>query len=195
MKNIFTICALAVTINAVGQQQKGDLALQFSGNYSQNTFVIDSKNYKFGYGSIYVKVGKFFTNNLELGLKPNVNFSLFTEPVVNKRGDIVDTKKTLTSNLGFGIYGTYSFLTANGKFLPYGGAEIAYAPVQKEKVISFGPYVGLRYFVTERINIDGNSSWLVNLGSTSEEPRGDFRVRPTWTYNIGVGVLIGKLND
>lgn len=195
MKNIFTLCAFVLTISAFGQQQKGDLALQFSGNYIQNTFVIDSKNYRYGGGSIYVKVGKFFTNNLELGLKPNVSFSLITEPVVSRRGDIVDTKKTFTSNLGFGLYGTYSFLSNNGKLLPYGGAELSYAPVQKEKIVNFGPYIGLRYFVTERINIDANSSWLMNLGSTSEEPRDDFRVRPTWTYNIGVGVLIGKLND
>lgn len=195
MKNIFTLFALVLVFNAFGQQQKGDLALQFSGSYVQSTFVIDSKNYRFGGGNIYVKVGKFFTNNLELGLKPNVAFSLITEPVSNKKGDIVDTKKTFTTDLGFGIYGTYSFLSSNGKLLPYGGAELAYAPVQKDKIINLGPYLGLRYFITERINVDANSSWLVNLGSTSEEPRDDFRVRPMWTYNVGVGVLIGKLND
>lgn len=195
MKNILALCALVVSLSAFGQQQKGDLSLQFSGNYNQIRIKADGKNYRFGGGNIYVKVGKYFTDNVELGLKPNVMFSLFTEPVVNKSGDIIDTKRTFTSNLGFGIYGTYSFLSNSGKLLPYAGAELAYAPVQKERIINFGPYAGLKYFVSERINVDANVSWLVNLGSTYEKTRDESIVKPMWNFNIGVGVLIGKLND
>jgi outer membrane protein W len=195
MKNIFTLCAVVVSLSAFGQQQKGDLSVQFSGNYYQQRVVFDNKNYRFGLGNIYLKIGKYFTNNLELGLKPNAAFSLITEEVTSKSGEVTSTKDKFTTNLGFGIYGTYSFLTANGKFLPYGGAELAYAPIQNEKVINLGPYAGLKYFVTERINVDANLSWLMNLGSTSEEDRDDYLVKPMLNFNVGIGVLIGKLND
>lgn len=195
MKNIFTLCAFVVSLSVFGQQQKGDLSIQFSGNYAQQRVVFDNHNYRFGFGNIYLKVGKYFTQNVELGLKPNVLFTLATEVVTAKSGEITETKSKFTTNLGFGLYGTYSFLTANGKFLPYGGAEIAYAPFQSEKVINLGPYAGVKYFVTERINVDANLSFLMNLGSTSEEPRDNYLVKPMWNFNVGIGVLIGKLND
>jgi outer membrane protein W len=195
MKNIFTLCALVVSVSAFAQQQKGDLSIQFSGNYYQQRVVLDNKNYRFGLGNIYLKVGKYFTDNVELGLKPNAAFSLATEVETSKSGEVTKTKSKLTTNLGFGIYGTYSFLTANGKFLPYAGAELAYAPIEDEQAINLGPYAGVKYFVTERINVDANLSWLMNLGSTYEEPRDEYLVKPMWNFNIGIGVLIGKLND
>jgi hypothetical protein len=74
-------------------------------------------------------------------------------------------------------------------------SKLAYAPIDDERAINLGPYLGVKYFVTERINVDANLSWLLNLGSTSEEPRDQFLVKPMWNYNIGIGVLIGKLND
>ncbi len=195
MKNIFTLCALVVSLGAFAQQQKGDLSIQFSGNYYQQRVVLDNKNYRFGLGNIYLKVGKYFTDNVEMGLKPNAAFALSTEEKTSKSGEVTSTKSKLTTSLGFGIYGTYSFLTANGKFLPYAGAELAYAPIEKEKVINLGPYAGVKYFVSERINVDANLSWLMNLGSTYEEPRDAYLVKPMWNFNIGIGVLIGKLND
>jgi hypothetical protein len=195
MKNIITLCALLASITSFAQQQQGDLSVQFSGNYYQQRVVLDSKNYRFGVGNIYVKIGKYFTENVELGLKPNATFSLVTSPVTSKTGEITSTKKKFTTNLGFGIYGTYSFLTNDGKFLPYAGAELAYAPIDDEKVINLGPYLGVKYFVSERINVDANLSWLMNLGSTYEEPRGEYLVKPMLTFNVGIGVLIGKLND
>jgi hypothetical protein len=196
MKNILTLCALVVTMSAFAQQQKGDLSIQFSGNYNKQRYTIDDFKYNFGGGNIYLKVGKFFTTNLELGLKPNVAFGLTTEETYSKStGEVTKTKSKLATSLGFGVYGTYSFLSNNGKFLPYGGAEFSYLPVGKEKMINLGPYAGLKYFISEKINLDVNLSWLTNLGSTIEEPKGFYTVGPAFTCNVGIGVLIGKLND
>jgi hypothetical protein len=194
MKNILTLCAFVVSISAFSQQQKGDLSIQFSGNYYKQRYTIDDLKFKFGGGNVYMKIGKFFTTNLELGLKPNIGFTLMTE-LVTKSGEAVKTKTKFKADPGMGIYGTYSFLSNNGKFLPYGGAEISYVPVGKEKTINLGPYAGIKYFISEKINLDANLSWLTNLGSTIEEPKGFYTVGPAFTCNIGVGVLIGKLND
>jgi outer membrane protein W len=192
MKKFVTILAILTSFSVYAQQEKGDLAIQFSGNYySQKVKFADITERTLN-GNIYVKIGKYFTQNLEIGLKPAVTFKLQKEyELANNKLTIKD--KFIT-NVGFGIYGTYSFLTANGKFLPYGGAEINYVPVEKDATVNLGPYAGAKYFVTERINIDGNLSWLMNLGSTYAESR-DYDITPLFTCNIGIGVILGKLND
>ena len=80
MKKLTVIGAfLVIALSVHAQQQQGDLAIQFSGNYfSQNVTFNDTKIKSFG-GNIYVKLGKYFTQNLELGVKPNVGFFPETE--------------------------------------------------------------------------------------------------------------------
>jgi hypothetical protein len=194
MKNITTILVFLASLPAFAQQQQGDLSIQLSGNYYSQKVTFGNDVIRSRQGNIYVKVGKYFTSNLELGVKPNINFSMVME---NKptASDPVRLKQRFVTNLGFGLYGTYSFLTSDGKLMPYAGAEIGYAPVDKEATINLGPYAGVKYFVTERINIDANLSFLLNLGSTYEQPKGDYKIGPLFTYNIGIGVLLGKLND
>ncbi len=195
MKYFFTLITVLTSLTVFGQQQKGDLSLQFSGNYYSQRYTIRDEETRFGFGNIYVKLGKYFTPNVELGVKPNVSFFLFTETTPASGSEPKKSETVFNTDIGFGLYGTYSFLTKDGKFLPYVGAELNYAPINSEATINLGPYAGVKYFVTERVNIDANLSFLLNLGSTVEEPRGDYEVGPLFTYNIGVGVLLGKLND
>jgi hypothetical protein len=192
MKKSITILAIVMSFSVYAQQEKGDLAIQFSGNYYSQKVKFPGITDRSLFGNIYVKVGKYFTQNLEIGVKPNITFRL------RKDYKIVDNKlkfdEKFITNVGFGIYGTYSFLSADGKMLPYAGAELNYVPVEKEATINLGPYVGAKYFITERINVDANLSLLLNLGSTYEESR-DYDIGPLFTYNIGIGVILGKLND
>jgi hypothetical protein len=194
MKYRFTLFALVLSLSAFSQQQKGDLSVQFSGNYQQQKYTVDNLKFRYGGGNIYIKLGKYFTDNLELGVKPNVNFFVTTEVKSSSSGEVTTTKSKLKTNVGFGLYGTYSFLSNDGKLLPYAGAEISYAPLGDEQSINLGPYAGVKYFVTERINIDANLSFLLNLGTSAEESR-DYQVGPSFNYNVGIGVLLGKLND
>lgn len=193
MKKLITILALMASFSVYAQQEKGDLAVQFSGNYYSQRVKFADITQRSLFGNIYVKVGKYFTQNLEIGLKPNVSFRLRPESkIVNNK---IETTNKFVSDIGFGIYGTYSFLTADGKFLPYAGGELNYVPIEKEATINLGPYAGVKYFVTERINVDANLSFLLNLGSTYEIPKSDYEVGPLFTYNIGIGVILGRLND
>jgi hypothetical protein len=193
MKKLPILLALMVSLTVYAQQEKGDLAIQFSGNYYSQKITVKGETQRSLFGNIYVKVGKLFTDNLELGVKPNVNFTMVTEYDFTQ--DNPKPKEKLVTNVGFGIYGTYSFLTSDGKFLPYAGAEISYVPLQEEATINLGPYAGVKYFVTERINIDGNFSFLANIGSTVEQPKDDYKIGPLFMYNIGIGVILGRLND
>jgi hypothetical protein len=194
MKKLFPVIIAAFALaafNAKAQQQAGDLAIQFSGNYNSQTIEFDGTRIKSYFGNVYIKLGKFFTPNLELGVKPNVFFSPEVEQ--NPR-DPKKPKTTLKTRAGFGIYGSYSFLTADGKFMPYAGAEIGYLPVSEDATVNLGPYAGIKYFVTEKINVDANINYLINLASTYGNEFTDVSISPLFQFNIGVGVIIGKLN-
>jgi outer membrane protein W len=193
MKKILTLLAMMATFSVYAQQEKGDLAIQFSGNYYSQRIKFGGETNRTLFGNIYIKMGKLFTPNLELGVKPNISFLLAKESRL--KGDKIETTEEFVTNVGFGVYGTYAFLTADGKFLPYAGAELNYVPVQNQATINLGPYAGVKYFVSERVNIDANLSFLLNLGSTYEIPRDAIQVGPLFTYNVGVGVILGRLND
>lgn len=192
MKIILGIFTFFITICCFAQQKAGDLALQFSGNFVTQRFEIDNVPSRVIQGNIYVKIGKFFTQNLEMGVKPNLFFS--PDIKVNTK-DPTKNQTTIKTNVGFGLYSAYSFLTANGKFNPYGGAEVNYQPTGDEAFVNLGPYVGIRYFVTERINIDTNLNWLINLGSTygNSVRNSGLEISPALNLNIGVGVVLGKI--
>ncbi len=190
MKKILTLALIVIAIAAQAQQQAGDLSIQFSGNYSsvRTTFAgVEEKIYA---GNIYLKIGKFFTQNIEMGLKPAVRF--FGEPVRVSANDPSKTENKLKANVGLGLYGTYTFLTANAKFMPYGGAEINYVPLSNESSMNLGPYGGLKYFITEKINLDANVNYLINLAN-SYPNTDEYSLSPLFQLNIGIGVIIGKV--
>ena len=192
MKKILTVIAILSLKVCCAQQEAGDLAIQFSGNYFSQKITFGTTSEKFFAGNIYLKVGKYFTQNLELGLKPNITFFPdFETKIVD--GEL-ETKKSLRTNFGFGIYGTYSFLTQDAKMMPYFGAEISYVPTGDESTINLGPYAGVKYFLTEKINIDGNMGYLVNLGDTYGRNQ-SVTIGSLFIFNIGVGVILGKLRE
>lgn len=191
MKKLFVIVALLAFISANAQQQKGDLAIQFSGNYFSQKVTVNDTEIKFFGGNIYVKLGKYFTQNLELGVKPNIAF--FPKGETKTVGGKTETKYKLDANFGFGIYGTYSFLSNDGKMLPYAGAEISYVPSGDESTVNLGPYAGVKYFLSEKINVDANLSYLLGLGSTYGTSD-DVKIGGLLNFNLGIGVILGKIN-
>ncbi|HMJ68186.1 MAG TPA: outer membrane beta-barrel protein [Cyclobacteriaceae bacterium] len=191
MKKVYALILSLASLTAYAQQQAGDLSIQFSGNFNTSKYKIGSYTNKNFNGNIYVKIGKFFTQNIELGLKPNIFF--FTEQKANPN-DSKDVKYSLKSNFGLGLYGTYSFLTPGAKFLPYAGAEVNYLPLGEDAAVNLGPYAGCKYFLTEKINIDANLNCLVTLASTFGNDLQSVHFSPTWQFNVGIGVIISKDN-
>jgi hypothetical protein len=193
MKKVYVlILSLAMLATySQAQQQAGDLSIQFSGNFNRSKYKIGNFTSKSFNGNIYVKIGKFFTQNIELGLKPNIFF--FTEQKANPN-DSRDIKYLLRTNFGLGLYGTYSFLTPAAKFLPYAGAEVSYMPLGDDAAVNLGPYAGCKYFLTEKINIDANLNCLMTLASTFGNDLQSVKFSPTWQFNIGIGVIISREN-
>jgi outer membrane protein W len=191
MKKVYVLILSLASFTTYAQQQAGDLSIQFSGNYTSSSIEVAGRKTKFYAGNVYVKVGKFFTPNLELGLKPVLYFS--PDVKINPK-DANDIKYKLKTDFGMGLYGTYAFLLPGGKFMPYGGAELNYKPQGDDATLNLGPYAGVKYFLTEKINIDANINYLITLASTYGNDLQNVKISPTLQFNIGIGVLISKDN-
>jgi hypothetical protein len=157
-KLLLLICITGLLHAAYAQVEKGDINLTFNVSYTSFSGT--------GFGLIAGKLGYFVTQNVEAGVTPQIligdGFSAF----------------------GTGIYGTYNFLTADAKLLPYIGGAFSFLTGDTEST-ALGAYAGTKYFINEKVNIDGGINLSTNLG----EEGGSIVI-----FQVGIGFILGKLN-
>lgn len=156
MKKLLILTAFVVASSAAfAQQQKGDFQVQAQASYISVSGI--------DIGSIYFNASKFVTDNIEVGVSPYVTISSFSTDV------------NLT------IFGNYSFLTPDGKFVPYLGAGVTLYQLGGDFAqTGLTLKGGIRYFVTERVNIDVGPN-LVFVEGTN-----------IFILNAGLGYIFGK---
>lgn len=159
MKKLILILSVMISTVGFSQVEKGDINATFNALYLGGD--------GFGVGIISGKVGYFFTQNIEGGVTPSITFMTF--------GGDGDTSP------GIGFYGTYNFLTSDGKLLPYAGGSIDFISSQGSNFTALGVYGGAKYFLTEALNIDGGIKLLSAEGQT------------LFLTQVGIGFIIGKL--
>lgn len=168
MKKLILLVILLVTVTSVySQQQAGDFQLQAQASYFSNSFAGQT----FSAGSLYFNASRFFTDNIEVGVSPFISFSDQT-----------------TVNLAF--FGNYSFLLDNAKLVPYGGVQVMFYELGSDPDFSqtgFGFKAGLRYFITENVNIDVGPN-LVFLSA----PAGYSEGSTLFQFTAGLGYIFGK---
>lgn len=153
-KLIILLSFMIVASGAMAQQQKGDIQIQAQGSYFSNEFI--------DFGFLYFNASKFVTDNIEIGVSPQFSFSTVT---------------TVTLS----VFSNYSFLTADAKAVPYLGAGFSIYDLGSDTSTSgFTLKGGLRYFVTERVNIDFGPSVIFLSGSN------------LFVINAGLGYIFGK---
>ncbi len=168
MKKLIILTALLASVSAVyAQQQKGDFQLQAQASYFSNSFAGQS----FSSGSLYFNASRFLTDNIELGIQPFIMFSTQT-------------------TLNMSVFANYSFLTDNAKLVPYIGAQVMFYDLGSDpdySQVGFGLKGGVRYFVTERVNIDAgpNIAWL-------SAPTGATEGSTLFQFTAGLGYIFGK---
>lgn len=187
MKKILVLLILVPGF-LTAQVEKGDKSMTYYASYIRNE--------SFQFGLIGAKMGRYFTNFLEAGIKPQF--------MIGGGGDI-DIYQT-----GLGLYAAYNFLTKDAKLLPYAGLEVSgnsfYISSSAFSTDSFkadlGLYGGAKYFFTERLNLDVSINYGFNLYNTTnftqyvpvsatvttEDP--DYP--DTFSINFGIGILINK---
>jgi hypothetical protein len=163
MKKIIVLALIVISTTAFAQQEKGDLNVTFSGTYMSYS--------GFNFGQVYGKAGYYITKSIEVGAKPQLLFG-----------------KGFTG-FGFGGYGTYNFLTADAKLVPYAGAELSYFTVASLSQTNLGIYGGSKYFLTERLNVDAGLNLAFNLANNS-----DVNLGTIFQFQVGVGFILGNLN-
>jgi hypothetical protein len=171
-KFIVFACLITSSATLSAQQEKGDFQLQ--AQISINTSFANGNSSTMG--TVLFNVSRFFTKNIEAGISPMIMFG----------EDFGSTRLAVFSN--------YSFLTGDGKFVPYAGAQLmvnankstTIDPVTFQETSSIDTEVGVgirggvRYFITEKVNIDAGPNLSVTNKST------------LLIFNVGLGVLIGK---
>lgn len=169
MKRIIILCAFVMASSWLfAQQQQGDFQLQAQASYYSNSFAGQS----FSSGSLYFNASKFFTDNIEVGLSP---FFIISDA-------------STTVNLSF--FGNYSFLTDNAKLVPYGGVQFMLYNLGSDpdfSQVGFGFKAGLRYFVTENVNIDFGP----NIAFLSA-PDGVSEGSTLFQFTAGLGYIFGS---
>lgn len=165
---LIAMILLVLAGQAMAQVEKGDLMFTVNGSFSK------TGDYS-TFGLINAKIGRFLTQNVEMGLKPQIQFT------------------DASTGTGLGVYGTYNFLTSNGKFMPYIGAELSMFSQTPDEGDSFdqtdaGLYAGTKLFMTESVNVDFGLNILSNLSNSADADLGT-----TVMFNIGIGFIIGKL--
>ena len=157
-KNVLIAAFLLFGGVLFAQQEKGDLIVRFNGNFSKYGEADGTAN-------INVKGGYFVTKNIEGGAETTLMLG------------------SGFSNVSVGAYGTYNFLTSDAKMVPYAGgrASLSVASVGEfsNSFATVGAYGGLRYFMTEKVNIDTGLSY--DIGTVN-----------ILMWNVGIGVILGK---
>lgn len=196
---ILTIILCAAAANVFAQVQKGDSNIGANMSLSTDTGV-DAPTTNF---TLVLSYQYFITDNISLGFGPSFSTS------VNKQ----DLAETWTDAFGLNLFGNYNFLTSGGKALPYIGAQFTLRNLYSGTdtfdangvntstdytditTTSFGVNGGLKYFITERVNIDGNLSYTSNLSITAEVNGSTFEPDVEGgllQFTIGLGIILGK---
>ncbi|MEP2774156.1 MAG: outer membrane beta-barrel protein [Fulvivirga sp.] len=179
---LLSILLGCLTSTLFAQVQKSDHNLGFS--LDMNAVGGESSESR---TNIYVSYTYFLSNRVSLGFGPRFGISKDSE----------DNKTTIS---GYNVFLNYSFLTNGGFVLPYLGVQYSKVGQKQEDsekftTTSIGGNFGLKFFVTERLNIDNNFSLTRMIaGSDTLDDLGIDVDGTIIQLNIGLGYIIGRKN-
>lgn len=166
-KLVLFVFALIVSTVAFSQVEKGDISgtanVSFSSMKPEGTDAINM-------AQVEIRGGYFFTNNIEGGLSLRI------------------TNAVEVTTTAIGPYVVYNFLTADAKFLPYLGANFLSQMTNTDgtdAVNQLGAVGGVKYFLTEVVNVDAGLNYTTWLGDFSGS---------MLTFNLGIGINFGALS-
>lgn len=191
---LFLISFLLMEVETVAQVQQGDVNLGVNSSIQVTSFQgssITTTSFIFS-GQYYV------TDNISAGAAPIVAFSGFD----------FGGLKTTSSTFSLSLFGNYNFLLEGGEFLPYAGASLMFTNTTSttkggtggdtETVngkVNFGLNGGAKYFINERVNIDGNLSYTFNVSASNKSNGTKVSVDSdggTFLFTIGLGIILGS---
>jgi hypothetical protein len=169
-KYLFISCVILIlcTLPVYGQQQKGDLELQFLGSYYRTVGVTGMT---FGSGNISAKIGPYVTDNFQIGLGPNLTISHSTTPGFDYTTGKETEVSEVTTTFGTYAFVVYSFLTKGAKLVPYLGAQYFKQDFNKpwsEEPGSLGFNLGAKYFFAKKAAFDIQGSYMFDMNKDAQ---------------------------
>ena len=144
---------------------------------------------------------RYLSQRVALGIGPFIN--------------MITSKGSLSGLFGGNLFCNYGFITSDGKFYPYLGAQLSVSqsissndtdsggqtengttlPAAGNNTVGFfgaGAKAGAKYFVSQRINIDLNVNYSANFYSTVNGEQQDIGTGGIIQVFFGVGVIVGR---
>ena len=153
---LLLLVSLAWYAPLAAQQQAGDREVQLSGS------VLASAGEEGGSQALAIvqaKVGYFVTDRVQLGAFPTLSYTRVTVETAGGELRASDTR------LGFGAFGTYSFLAADAMTVPYVGGQIYKIDLTDSEAQTWvGANAGLKYYFNRNMAFDAGGNALLGTG-------------------------------
>lgn len=113
-------------------------------------------------------------------------------------GWVNDANDQKNNTLGYNIFLNYSFISDDGFVLPYFGGQFSRISQKQESTdaiatSSIGGNIGIKFFLTERLNIDNNFSYTrVISGNSTLDDLGIDADATLIQLNVSIGYIIGR---
>jgi hypothetical protein len=159
------LCLAVIAMPAYSQQQRGDVELQFQGYY----FTTVGQEFSFGSGNLAAKIGPYLTDNLQVGIGPTLSITTITTATFNPTTLSIDKESNTTTTFGSTLFFVYSFLSRNGKLVPYFGANYFKQDFSdSEDKGSVGVNLGAKYYFAKKAAFDVSGNYLFTLNKDQE---------------------------
>lgn len=153
---LLLVLTLAWQAPLAAQQQAGDREVQLSGS------VLASAGEEGGSQALAIvqaKVGYFVTDRVQLGAFPTLSYTRVTVETAGGELRASDTR------LGFGAFGTYSFLAEDAMTVPYVGGQIYKIDLTDSEAQTWvGANAGLKYYFNRNMAFDAGGNALLGTG-------------------------------
>lgn len=188
MKNLCFIGIILISISTFAQVEKGDKELAMFGNFNAPT------EGPGGSGTLGFTASNYLSPHFSLGVSMMMTF------YSGQNFNTGESELKMTPFLG--TFATYNFITANGKVMPYIGAQFDFTWVETvdpifngtdfdyivilEGITYMGGKAGLKIFMTEMINFDINLKYQTLLSGPEGFTAGNIGI------NFGIGVILPR---
>ncbi|MEQ8626925.1 outer membrane beta-barrel protein [Ekhidna sp.] len=186
-------------LDANAQVQKSDQNLGFG--FDINSLSGDGAERR---TNLYLSYTYFLSNRISLGVGPRFGWNKSTQSTEDPTTMEVTTTTSKTSTIGYNGFINYSFLTDGGFILPYFGGQFTRL-IQKQPgtddivTDSYGGNVGIKFFITERLNVDNNFSITRVIAKSETISSNGVPIQldldgTIMQINVGLGYIIGRKN-
>ncbi len=159
------VLTLSLAGSALGQQQKGDVEVQFQGSF----FTTVGGDVSNSVGTISGKIAPFVTSNIQVGIGPTLTISTSATTSIEQGTGATVTKTTTKATVGTTAFVVYSLLLHDARTVPYLGASYYKRDFSNGSDHGWiGGNGGAKFYFTKRTAADLSVNYLVSLNAETK---------------------------